>query len=109
MYNEFLNIANVAELNFNGDYGFKISEGNDKFIVSLKSKKCGYRVWDLSGIPCPHAIKALQYNELDPMKEIHWWYLKEAYLPTYHSKLQPAHGPKFGKLIRKKQLSHFLW
>ncbi|CAN4093682.1 unnamed protein product [Withania somnifera] len=107
MYNEFLNIANVAELTFNGDYGFEISEGNDKFIVSLKSKRCG-RVWELTGIPCPHAIKALQYKELDPKKEIHWWYSKEAYLPTYHSKLQLVPGPKFGKIDPAKQWSHLL-
>ncbi|CAN4115585.1 unnamed protein product [Withania somnifera] len=95
MYNEFLNIANVAELNFNGDYGFEISEGSDKFIMNLKSKRCGCRVWELTRIPCPHAIKALQYKELDPMKEIHWWYSKEAYLLAYHLKLQLVPGPKF--------------
>ncbi|KAM3323695.1 hypothetical protein P3S67_004846 [Capsicum chacoense] len=49
MYNEYLKIANVYELNFNGDYG----------------------IWELTGIPYPHAIKALLYKESNPKEEIH--------------------------------------
>ncbi|KAG5590703.1 hypothetical protein H5410_041217 [Solanum commersonii] len=98
MYNEFLKIANVCELNFNGDDGFEVSEGNDRHIVNLATKKCTCRVWDLTGIPCPHSIKALLYKSLDPLEEIHWWYSKEAYLLTYHYKLQPVPGQKFWKI-----------
>ncbi|KAM3218460.1 hypothetical protein P3L10_022990 [Capsicum annuum] len=53
---------------------------------------------ELAGIPCPHAIKELLYKESDPREEIHWWYTKEAYLLTYHSKLQPVSGPKLWKI-----------
>ncbi|XP_060179076.1 uncharacterized protein LOC132609216 isoform X2 [Lycium barbarum] len=98
MYNEFQKIATRCTLHFNGDYGFEVSEGNDKHIVNFSIKKCTCRVWDLTGIPCPHAIKALHYKKLDPLKEIHWWYSKEAYLLTYHHKLQPVPGPKFWKI-----------
>ncbi|XP_049409139.1 uncharacterized protein LOC125872451 [Solanum stenotomum] len=98
MYNEFLKIANVCELNFNGDDGFEVSEGNDRHIVNLAAKKCTCRVWDLTGIPCPHSIKAFLYKNLDPLEEIHWWYSKEAYLLTYHCKLQPVPGQKFWKI-----------
>ncbi|KAG5624865.1 hypothetical protein H5410_010083 [Solanum commersonii] len=98
MYNEFLKIANVCELNFNGDDGFEVSEENDRHIVNLAAKKCTYRVWVLTGIPCPHSIKALLYKSLDPLEEIHWWYSKKAYLLTYHCKLQPVPGQKFWKI-----------
>ncbi|WMV46763.1 hypothetical protein MTR67_040148 [Solanum verrucosum] len=70
MYNEFLKIANVCELNFNGDDGFEVSEGNDRHIVNLAAKKCTCRVWDLTGIPCPHSIKALLYKNLDPLDSL---------------------------------------
>ncbi|XP_060210677.1 uncharacterized protein LOC132637635 [Lycium barbarum] len=76
----------------------EVSEGTDKHIVNLATKKCSCRVWDLTGIPCPHAIKALLHSKLDPKKEIHWWYSKEAYILTYHYKLQPVPGPKFWKI-----------
>ncbi|WMV58460.1 hypothetical protein MTR67_051845 [Solanum verrucosum] len=65
-------IANMCELNFNGDDGFEASEGNDRHIVNLTTKKCTCRVWDLTGIPCPYSIKALLYKNLDPLEEIHW-------------------------------------
>ncbi|XP_060210408.1 uncharacterized protein LOC132637315 [Lycium barbarum] len=76
MYNEFQEIANRCTLHFNGYYRYEVSEGNDKHIVNLSTKKCICRVWDLTGIPCPHAIKALHYKKLDPLKEIHWLYSK---------------------------------
>ncbi|WMV15995.1 hypothetical protein MTR67_009380 [Solanum verrucosum] len=41
---------------------------------------------------------ALFYKSLDPLEEIHWWYSKEAYLLTYHCKLQPMPGQKFWKI-----------
>ncbi|KAF3669538.1 hypothetical protein FXO38_07529 [Capsicum annuum] len=56
------------------------------------------RVWKLTGLPCPHAIKALLYKESDPREKIHWWYTKKAYLLTYHSKMQPVPGHKFWKI-----------
>ncbi|XP_015081263.1 uncharacterized protein LOC107024828 [Solanum pennellii] len=62
MYNKFLKIANVCELNFNGN------------------------------------MRALLYKNLDPFVEIHWWYSKEAYLLTYHCKLQLVAGQKFWKI-----------
>ncbi|KAG5581376.1 hypothetical protein H5410_052003 [Solanum commersonii] len=98
MYNEFLKITNVCELNFNRDDGFEVSEANDRHIANLAAKKCTCRVWDLTGIPCPHSIKALLYKNLDPLKEIHWWYSKEAYILTYHYKLQPVPSQKFWKI-----------
>ncbi|XP_019256297.1 PREDICTED: uncharacterized protein LOC109234687 [Nicotiana attenuata] len=56
------------------------------------------KLWDLSGIPCPHAIKAMMHKRVEPGGEIHWWYSKEAYLLTYKEKLQPVRGRQFWKV-----------
>ncbi|KAG5571881.1 hypothetical protein H5410_061647 [Solanum commersonii] len=61
-------IANMCELNFNGDDGFEVSEGNDRHIVNLATKKCTCK------------------------------YSKEAYLLAYHCKLQSVPGQKFWKI-----------
>ncbi|WMV42346.1 hypothetical protein MTR67_035731 [Solanum verrucosum] len=51
MYNEFLKIANVCELNFNGDDGYEVSEANDRHIVNLAAKKCTSTTSAWSNLP----------------------------------------------------------
>nr|XP_016494825.1 PREDICTED: uncharacterized protein LOC107814016 [Nicotiana tabacum] len=44
LYNDYLKIAHSIEVDFNGDNGFEIVEGVDKFIVNLQGKRCTCRV-----------------------------------------------------------------
>ena len=83
---------------------YEVREENDGHIVNLADKKCTCRIWDLTGIPCPHSIRVLFYKNLDPFVEIHWWYSKEAYLLTYHCKLQPMAGQKFWKIEVEQEM-----
>ncbi|WMV09958.1 hypothetical protein MTR67_003343 [Solanum verrucosum] len=78
-------IAKLCKLEFNGDLGFEVSKGGDRHI--------------LTGIPCPHAIKALRYKNIEPRDEISWWYTKEAYLKTYGAKLLPMRGEQFWQVL----------
>ncbi|XP_075099540.1 uncharacterized protein LOC142176311 [Nicotiana tabacum] len=96
LYNEYLQIAQTAcEVNANGQNDYEVTEGSDKHCVNLVVKKCTCRSWDLTGIPCPHAIRAILHDSGDPMTEINWWYSKEAFLLTYRHKIQPVRGEKF--------------
>ncbi|KAH0668916.1 hypothetical protein KY289_023409 [Solanum tuberosum] len=56
-------------------------------------------MWWLTGIPCPHAIKALRYKNIEPRDEISWWYTKEAYLKTYKAKLLPVRDEQFWQVL----------
>ncbi|KAK8683005.1 hypothetical protein V6N13_039081 [Hibiscus sabdariffa] len=38
----------------------------NQFIVDLDEKSCSCRKWDLSGIPCAHAISAIWFNKEHP-------------------------------------------
>ncbi|WOL07550.1 hypothetical protein Cni_G16294 [Canna indica] len=98
LYHDFRDIAHGCTVEFNGDSGFKVTKGEDRHTVSLHSKRCTCRAWDLFGIPCPHAIKAIQHTKGDPLKEISWYYSKESYLITYSYKLQLVKGRKFWKV-----------
>ncbi|CAH9128552.1 unnamed protein product, partial [Cuscuta epithymum] len=44
---------------FNGDDGDEVKKGRHQFQVQLQRKSCSCRAWDLSGIPCPHAVCAI--------------------------------------------------
>ena len=45
---------------FNGDAGYEVDLGEDHFSVNLEDKRCTCRRFDLSGIPCAHAICAIR-------------------------------------------------
>ncbi|XP_019250957.1 PREDICTED: uncharacterized protein LOC109229862 [Nicotiana attenuata] len=99
LYNEYLQIEQTAcEVNANGQNYYEVTEGSDKHCVNLAVKKCTCRSWDLTGIPCPHAIRAILHDSGDPMTEINWWYSKEAFLLTYRHKIHPVRGEKFWKI-----------
>ncbi|XP_049391435.1 uncharacterized protein LOC125855773 [Solanum stenotomum] len=97
LFIEYLKISKVCKVSGNGDNGYEVTEGTDRHIVNLREKKCTCRTWDLTGIPCPHAIKAMEHKKMIPMKEIHWYYSKEAALADYKHKLQHVRGEPFWK------------
>lgn len=98
LYNDFKIIARDCHVQANGDLGYEVVEGIDRHVVSLASKKCTCRTWDLTGIPCPHAIKAFQHDKQEPEDEIHQWYSKDTYILLYQHKIQPVRGEKFWKV-----------
>ncbi|XP_018632385.1 uncharacterized protein [Nicotiana tomentosiformis] len=99
LYSEYTQIAqSTCRVNANRENGYEVSEGSDKHYVNMDVKKCTCRQWDLTGIPCPHVIKAVLHNMGDPLTEMNWWYSKEVYLLTYKHKPQPVRGEIFWKI-----------
>ncbi|XP_019260651.1 PREDICTED: uncharacterized protein LOC109238624 [Nicotiana attenuata] len=104
LYHDYRAISHACTLNFNGDNDYEITEGKDKHTVNLEKKRCTCRLRDLSGIPCPHAIKALMHEKIELMTQKHWWYSKEAYLLTYKYKIQPVREVQFWKVLRSQDM-----
>ncbi|XP_049386596.1 uncharacterized protein LOC125850800 [Solanum stenotomum] len=98
LFNDYRIIAQRCKVEFNGGCGYEVTEGVDRHSINIELKRCSCRVWDLSGIPCPHAIKAFIHKKIDPIAEIHWWYSKEAYLMVYKHKIEPVRGENFWKI-----------
>ncbi|KAM3375217.1 hypothetical protein P3S68_013931 [Capsicum galapagoense] len=90
LYTDYNMIAHCCEVKFNGDQGYKVVEGEDTHVVHLCRKKCTCRTWDLTGIPCPHAIKAYIHEKQKSEDHVNWWYSKEAYMLVYMHKIQPV-------------------
>lgn len=65
---------------------------DNKFSVDLEKKECSCRYWQLSGLPCPHAISCifLKTNSLD--EYIASCYSVESFKNTYEHCLQPVEG-----------------
>ncbi|XP_019225445.1 PREDICTED: uncharacterized protein LOC109207023 [Nicotiana attenuata] len=95
---DFREIAQGCEVDFNSNFGYKVHEGPEKHTVNFQLKKCTCRTWDLTEIPCPHAIRCLIDKKEEPLSEMHWWYSKEAYMDVYMHKIQPVRGEKLWKV-----------
>ena len=68
----------------NGFSKFQITDGMGRqYAVDLAHKSCSCRAWDISGIPCPHAVAAIYHERGDPMDYVHHYYKKEAMLKAY--------------------------
>ena len=80
---------------FNGVDGYEIVDGGDRHTVFLDNKLCTCRAWDLTGIPCLHAIRALDHAKIDPVSQISHWYHKSTYIASYQYAMQPMPGKKF--------------
>ena len=66
MYQDNNAASAICQVVFNREHGFEISEGDDKHIVCLHKKLCTCRAWDLTSVPCAHAIHALHHLKNDP-------------------------------------------
>ncbi|XP_052734198.1 uncharacterized protein LOC128196726 [Vigna angularis] len=69
------------------------SVGN-KFTVDLDTKECSCRKWMISGIPCCHAIAAMNYCNVDPDNFIPTCFRRSTYEEVYASIIFPLNGPQ---------------
>ncbi|KAH6770656.1 hypothetical protein C2S52_015459 [Perilla frutescens var. hirtella] len=98
MYPNNKNSVVGCKVFFNGSSGYEIGEGGDKHTVCLDKKICTCRAWELTGIPCMHAISAMYYSKIDPLSMISKWYHKSTYQKAYEHPILPVPGPKFFRI-----------
>ncbi|KAL7166774.1 hypothetical protein ACSBR2_037452 [Camellia fascicularis] len=79
-----------------GDKKFEVDCGDTTLIIDLKEKKCSCRMWDLTGIPCKHAISSIFVQREKPEDYVHPYYRLPAVAPPLYRK-QPGRPPKMRK------------
>ncbi|XP_065851814.1 uncharacterized protein [Euphorbia lathyris] len=79
-----------CRIEWNGDAGFEVVEGEYRHVVDLRKETCTCRAWGLKGIPCAHVVAALHKQNLDPINFVSHWYRKEKYGLTYGHFIQPV-------------------
>ncbi|KAK2663651.1 hypothetical protein Ddye_002225 [Dipteronia dyeriana] len=71
------------------DKEFEVNDGVTFYMVNLDSKRCDCRLWELSGIPCKHALAVLTSIRQQAENFIHMYLLKDAYIRTYNNIIHP--------------------
>ncbi|XP_074378220.1 uncharacterized protein LOC141719744 [Apium graveolens] len=81
-------ISCKAYMSSPGEY--EIHEGKSQFPLSLNNKICTCGAWQISGIPCRHAIRVMLHAKIDPQKVVSSWYYVRTYRKTYNCKISPV-------------------
>lgn len=55
-----------CHVDWNGSAGFENRHGVNRLVVNMATKSYSCKAWDVSGIPCPHAICAIYHRKLEP-------------------------------------------
>ncbi|XP_019196362.1 PREDICTED: uncharacterized protein LOC109190352 [Ipomoea nil] len=61
--------------------------------VDLRKRSCSCRRWELTGIPCKHAIRAIWLKKLQVINFVSPMYSTECYLKAYAGSINPMAGP----------------
>ncbi|XP_071735532.1 uncharacterized protein [Rutidosis leptorrhynchoides] len=77
---------------FSGGYEFEVRHKSEAFKVDGKMRTCSCRMWQLSGLPCPHACSAIFAMGKSPEDYIPAWFRKDMYIGTYSTYLKPVGG-----------------
>ena len=59
------------------------------FSIDLKDRKCSYKIWDLTWIPCNHVIATIWVKKDELEKYVHECYTVGQYMKSYYPYILP--------------------
>lgn len=76
---------------------FEVSEDGIRYAVDMRAKTCSCRRWDLTGIPCRHALRVVldQKKRYKTDNLVSDWYLTSKWQHQYSDSIKPVRGIKF--------------
>jgi hypothetical protein len=75
-----------------GDGLFEVTHMEKQYVVNLVRRTCGCRQWDMTGIPCAHAICAIWSDDADPLDYVDDWYTVDMLKKAYNEIVYPMPG-----------------
>ncbi|PPS03468.1 hypothetical protein GOBAR_AA17193 [Gossypium barbadense] len=63
-------------------------------VVDLVQNSCSCRNWDLTGIPCMHALPVIHVKNEFPDTYVQTWHTKQTQIQIYFNFVSPVRGPK---------------
>lgn len=72
-----------------GNGEFEIHDGKSHLAVSLNLRTCGCGAWQISGIPCKHAIRAILFANREPANYVSEWFSVRRYKEAYSMPIHP--------------------
>jgi len=69
-----------------------VFHGFEDYVVSIVDKTCSCRAWELSGIPCLHAIAVLREETHNVVDFVHDYYAVDMYKRAFANAINPVNG-----------------
>ncbi|CAH2046496.1 unnamed protein product, partial [Thlaspi arvense] len=73
---------------------YEVVEFECGYTLNLSTRQCACRHWDLTSIPCKHAICVLDDNAQSPVKYVSGYYYANVMKDTYKKNIKPVNGEK---------------
>ena len=89
---------------WNGSNAYSVKMGTRAVTVDLDARTCDCRVYDLTGIPCEHAIAAIHDQRHHPVDYVSKFYKKEKFLASYSFPLEALKGEEFWEIHSTDEL-----
>ncbi|XP_074336565.1 uncharacterized protein LOC141673723 [Apium graveolens] len=80
---------------WDGAKKFQVKSGIRSITVDLENGTCDYRMYDLTGIPCHHAIAVIHSRRQEPLDYVSGYYKRDKYLATYKFSLEAIKGEEY--------------
>ncbi|XP_042003765.1 uncharacterized protein LOC121752734 [Salvia splendens] len=74
---------------WNGQSSYQVSGPSGQYVVNMRDLTCSCRLWQLTGIPCTHAIATINKNGDDVTRFVSRYYLKSTMIMLYENVLYP--------------------
>uniref|UniRef100_A0ACD5V2X7 Uncharacterized protein n=1 Tax=Avena sativa TaxID=4498 RepID=A0ACD5V2X7_AVESA len=96
---KFIEWSDPCMVSPGGNHLFSVSshELERTYSVDMKSRTCDCRRWQLTGIPCHHAIACCRTANINPESLVHSCYTVDTYNKAYGFNLAPLIGRVFWK------------
>lgn len=82
--------ANVCYALPSGQGIFQVNERENQYIVDIRAKECECRRWQLTGIPCQHAITCLRHERIQSESVVHECYSIQSFHRAYERNILPC-------------------
>ena len=76
----------------------QVKQGARVVTVDLLNKTCDCRVFQLTGIPCSHAIAAIHDSRQQPIHFVSDYFKRDRYLKSYSQPLEAIKGEEYWEL-----------
>ncbi|KAL2921197.1 Transposase for insertion sequence element IS905 [Bienertia sinuspersici] len=80
---------------------FNVHQNLDTLVVNLSEKSCTYGKWNMTGIPCCHAVACIFFLNRDAEEYVDQCYTKEVYLQCYSYPVPVIEGERHWPIIER--------
>ncbi|XP_024015297.1 uncharacterized protein LOC112088960 [Eutrema salsugineum] len=73
----------------------EVRESGVSYSVNMRLRTCACRRWDMSGLPCRHALRIIAERKLNHEDHISHWFLNSRQQQIYGNSINPVNGMLF--------------